>query len=857
MKLSIVVLVSGILTLGAYLSGYSQGLPPGWEYSSTPINHVISIPITSQPNINGVLINPGDWIGVFFTNDDGELACGGAAEWLAYANTGIIAFGNDSFTTIKDGFSSGEVITYRYYSWSVQKEYDAEVICNDSLPVTCDVFISLGLSGIDTTWANGFYIVASATPDAICAGSNTQLFVEPSGGSGTYSYAWTSQPAGFTSNIANPLATPQINTTYAVAVQDVDEILETNVLVEVSPQPFSNAGENITICEDSTVTISGEQANGFDFFWSTNGDGSFNSINLLSPQYTPGPMDIDNGDAELTLTVNPVDPCLIPATSSMELSIIGFPFVDVGDNQTVCENENVFVSLTLLNAIELMWSTSGDGTFSNPTLIETQYFPGLNDIQSGSVELSASAFALSPCTGTNSDSFQLLFAYLPQVNAGENQLVCEGNEVALSGNVLYTSGFAWETSGDGTFGNAAELETLYFPGILDIEEGSVNISLSAQAVEPCNVGASDALIITIIENPDAFAGSDETICEISNLQLNGTANNFDDVLWTTSGDGSFTDPNSLNTIYYPGVNDIQNSLTHIVLIAEPLFPCLLQKMDSLVVFYEFLPDAFAGNDVSICETADLQLNGTATNFDEISWTSSGDGTFDNPNSLNTVYHPGSVDIQNVQAHIILLAEPVFPCLLQNVDSLTVFIVLLPEANAGEDYTIPEGESFECDGSANNFLGIEWNTNGDGTFNNTNLLNAIYTPGIVDIANAAATLTLSALPINPCSVSDFDDLTLTIDTLVNINDYAENRGLLVFPNPTTGIVHINFDEIPGYDLLIKLYSRDGKEVFEQEISKSDYSINGDLTINLPPAKGVFILQIRCGDQTYNHKILLID
>jgi len=857
MKRSIVVLVSGILTFVAYLSGYSQGLPPGWEYSSTPINHVISVPITSQPNINGVLINPGDWIGVFFTNDEGELACGGAAEWLANANTGIIAFGNDSFTTIKDGFSSGEVITYRYYSWSVQKEYDAEVICNDNLPVTCDVFISLGLSGIDTTWANEFYIVPSATPEVICAGSNTQLFVEPSGGSGTYSYAWTSQPAGFTSNIANPIASPQINTTYLVAVQDVDEILETNVLVEVSQLPFADAGADMTICENSTVTISGAQADSSGFFWSTSGDGLFDTITLLSPQYTPGPMDIENGDVDLTLTVNPVEPCLIPATSSMELTIFGFPLVDVGIDQTVCENETVSASATLLNAIELTWASSGDGTFSTPSQIETQYFPGLNDIQSGSVELSASALALSPCTGTSTGSFQLLFAYLPEANAGENQLVCEGDDVALSGNVLNTSGFAWETSGDGTFGNAAELETSYSPGILDIGEGSVNISLSAQAVEPCSVGASDALTITIIENPDAFAGSDETICENSNVQLNASANNFDEVLWTTSGDGSFTDPNSLNTIYYPGINDIQNSLSNIVLIAEPLFPCILQKTDSIVVFYEFLPDAFAGNDVSICETADLQLDGTATNFDEVSWASSGDGTFENPNSLSTLYHPGSGDIQNAQVIITLQAEPKFPCLLQNVDSLSVFIVLLPEANAGEDYTIPEGESFDCDGAANNFLGIEWNTSGDGTFNNSNLLNAVYTHGIADIANAAATLTLSAFPNSPCTVAGIDDLTLTIDTLVNINDYTLNMGMLVFPNPTKGLVHISFDGIPAYDLQIKLYSREGKEVFEQEISKSDYSNNRDIIINLPPAKGIFILQIRRGDHTYNHKILLID
>lgn len=857
MKLNIIILVSGILALGSYFSLHSQGLPPGWDYTPTPVNHIISVPLTSEPNINGVLLNPGDWIGVFYTNDDGDLACGGASEWLGDQNTGIIAFGDDSFTGIKDGFSSGEVITYRFYSWTVQKEYDAEAICNDNLPVTCSVFISNGLSGCDSIWANGFYIVASATPDEICSGSNTQLSVQPSGGSGNYTYSWTSVPAGFTSGIANPITSPGISTTFFISVQDVDEILETSVLVEVFPQPISNAGVNITICEDSSVIITGEQAYGSGFFWSTTGDGSFNNINLLSPQYTPGPMDIDNGDAELTLIVNPVDPCLIPAESSMELTIIGFPVVDVGDDQTVCENENIFASVTLLNAIELIWSTTGDGTFSNPSQIETQYFPGPSDIQNGSVELTANAFALSPCNGTSSDSFQVIIGLLPEANAGENQLVCEGNEVLLSGSVMNASGFVWETSGDGTFMNANEIETSYFPGVLDIDEGSVDIVLSVEALEPCSVGTSDAVIITIIENPEAFAGNDATICEIANLQLNGAATNFDDILWTSSGDGTFSDPNNLSTIYHPGENDIQNTLTHIMLIAEPLFPCLLQKVDSLVTFYEFLPDAFAGNDLSICENDNLQLSGDATNFDEILWTSSGDGTFDDPNSLSTIYNPGSEDIQNGQVHIILQVEPIFPCVLQEVDSLIAFIELLPLANAGQDFTIPEGENFECDGEAFNFSEIAWNSSGDGTFNNTNLLNAVYTPGIVDIANAYAILTLEALPHSPCTVTDFDDLTLTIDTLVNINEYSDHKGLIVFPNPTTGIVHISFDEIPVSDMQIKLYSRDGKVVFNQWIKKSNINDNREITLNLPHSTGVFILHINSRDQNYNRKILIVD
>ena len=60
----------------------------------------------------------------------------------------------------------------------------------------------------------------TATPGTLCAGENVQLHAIASGGSGSYTYTWTSTPAGFTSTLANPIANPAVNTTYNVAVFD-------------------------------------------------------------------------------------------------------------------------------------------------------------------------------------------------------------------------------------------------------------------------------------------------------------------------------------------------------------------------------------------------------------------------------------------------------------------------------------------------------------------------------------------------------------------------------------------------------------------------------------------------------------
>ena len=49
------------------------------------------------------------------------------------------------------------------------------------------------------TFGNVFSLIASASPALICTGSSAQLDALAYGGSGNYTYSWTSLPAGFTS----------------------------------------------------------------------------------------------------------------------------------------------------------------------------------------------------------------------------------------------------------------------------------------------------------------------------------------------------------------------------------------------------------------------------------------------------------------------------------------------------------------------------------------------------------------------------------------------------------------------------------------------------------------------------------
>jgi len=97
---------------------YDNPIPPGWDFSTSDKVHIISVKPSSNPQLCGVPIEPGDFIGLFFIGDDGEEYCGGCAEWTGTEAIPLIGYGDDTYTNIKDGFDNGETMIWYVYSYS-------------------------------------------------------------------------------------------------------------------------------------------------------------------------------------------------------------------------------------------------------------------------------------------------------------------------------------------------------------------------------------------------------------------------------------------------------------------------------------------------------------------------------------------------------------------------------------------------------------------------------------------------------------------------------------------------------------------------------------------------------------------
>lgn len=126
----------------------------------------------------------------------------------------------------------------------------------------------------------------AGTDKTICAGGQTQIGGSPaaSGGTAPYSYSWS--PASGLSNAtaANPTASPTATTTYTLVVADNGGTTATDaVVVTVNPVPNVTAGNDVTICDTSSATLT---ASGADTYaWSP--AAGLSATNIASPVASP------------------------------------------------------------------------------------------------------------------------------------------------------------------------------------------------------------------------------------------------------------------------------------------------------------------------------------------------------------------------------------------------------------------------------------------------------------------------------------------------------------------------------------------------------------------------------------------
>ncbi|MEI6883897.1 MAG: choice-of-anchor tandem repeat GloVer-containing protein [Bacteroidota bacterium] len=163
------------------------------------------------------------------------------------ANAGVNQYIPNGTSTILNGSVTSGTGPFAYhwepavYLVNSNVQNPTTVVLTTSTNFTLTVTDAIGCTGNDDVFVNvsgPLTLTATANPDTICNGQAVQLNAFAGGGTASYTYAWTSVPAGFTATIPNPIAYPTVNTLYTVTVNDGSSTISGNVAVTVQTVPL-------------------------------------------------------------------------------------------------------------------------------------------------------------------------------------------------------------------------------------------------------------------------------------------------------------------------------------------------------------------------------------------------------------------------------------------------------------------------------------------------------------------------------------------------------------------------------------------------------------------------------------------
>jgi uncharacterized delta-60 repeat protein len=303
-------------------------------------------------------------------------------------------------------------------------------------------------------------VVGNATQNVIC--ENTEITLT---GSGADSYTWNN-------GVVNLIPfTPLASSSYVVEGTDVNGCINRDtIFVTVNSLPTVDAGPDMTVCENESVTLFGSGAD--TYVWD---DGVIDGL-----PFTPFV-----GLTTFTVTGTDINGC--QNTDQVNITVHALPLVEAGADVTLCENDETTLSAS--GADSYVWDFGViDGVSFVPTISDWYYVVGTD---------------LNGCQGT--DYLFVTINSLPAVvgNATQN-VICENTEITLTGSGA--DSYTWNN------------------GVVNLIPFTP-LASSSYVVEGTDVNGCinrDTIFVTVNSLPTVDAGPDMTVCENESVTLFGS-----------------------------------------------------------------------------------------------------------------------------------------------------------------------------------------------------------------------------------------------------------------------------------------------------------------------------------------------
>lgn len=192
--------------------------------------------------------------------------------------------------------------------------YSAELNVFSNDPDDPEITVPITMNVVDVA------VNLTADDEEVCLGSIVNITSTMIGGSGEFTYNWTSEPAGFSSTEPNITVTPEVTTTYICEVLDGTVTVSDQVTIQVDPLPVVNIGADTTICLGETLTL--DAGAGFASYLWSNGE-TTQTVNVATAgEYSvvvTNEFSCTTLDAmQLGVTLNPDKPTITSGTASVD-----------------------------------------------------------------------------------------------------------------------------------------------------------------------------------------------------------------------------------------------------------------------------------------------------------------------------------------------------------------------------------------------------------------------------------------------------------------------------------------------------------------------------------------------------------
>jgi gliding motility-associated-like protein len=467
---------------------------------------------------------------------------------LPVVNAGTdITIPNGTFTTINATVTGIGPFTY---SWSPSAQLVNALIKDPTtVNLAATTVFTLTATSLTTLCSNTDAVTITisgvplnsnptATPGTICAGTNVQLHALAFGGSGSYTYIWTSIPGGFSSSLADPIANPTVSTTYNLTVSDGFNTVNPQVIVTVNAQPATptiSAGGPTTFCTGGSVTLTSSA--GTSYLWSNGA--TTPSINITT-------------SGTYTVKVTNASGCQSAASAASVVTVNDIPVtptITAGGPTTFCNGGSV--TLTSSAGATYLWSNGATTQSINVTAA------GSYTVKATSISGCQSAASVATVVTVNA------LPGTPTITADGPTTFCAGGSVTL-------------TSSAGTiylWSNGATT-----PSINITTTG--NYTVTVTNANGCQSALSAVTVVTVNAlpaTPTITASGPTTFCDGGSVTLTSSAGST--YLWsngatTNSINITTSDSLTVKVTNASGCQSVQSAVTVVTVNALPATPTI-------------------------------------------------------------------------------------------------------------------------------------------------------------------------------------------------------------------------------------------------------------------------------------------